>query len=126
VAAAVVFSHLNEVLGDTTLEEYAQAQAAVEAADTVRDALEAFGAIDELTDREAAEARAVLDALPAAVDEAIIAAVENAFERQVPLVLEWVERADGPIEVRVSEEPHRDGVRVRIKFVSPDGATFVV
>ena len=68
----------------------------------------------------------MLDALPPAVDEAIIAAVESVFERQVAIVLEWVERADAPIEVRVSEESHRDGVRVRIEFVSPDGATFVV
>ena len=126
MAAAGMLPVLNRMLEDADLEAYADIEAAVEAADTVRDAVESIGILDALEADVAEEARAVLDAIPPAVDEAIIAALENAFERGVPVTLEWVEGDRGTIEVHVSEEPHRDGVRVRIAVVSPDGATFLV
>ena len=69
------------------------------------------------------EARAVLDAIPVSLDESIIAALESAFERDVPALIEWVE--GDSLAVMISEEPHGDDVRVRIVFVSPDGSTFL-
>lgn len=125
MAAAVILSELSEMLADPDGGDYANVQAAVEAADTVRDAVDAVGILEERTDDILPEALAVLDAIPAAVDEAIIAALENTFERGVPVVLDWVEADTATIEVRVSEEPYRGDVRVRINFVSLDGETFV-
>jgi len=122
---AIVFPHLNPVLGDPALDEYRRARAIVDAAGTAAQALEQFGALDGLTDVEAAELRAVLEVLPRAVDRAIIAALQSGFARDVAISIEWIERADGPIEVRVFEEPHGDRVRVRIAVVSPHGATFL-
>jgi hypothetical protein len=119
-------SLLNEVLGDVTREEYANAQAVVEASDTVLDAVEASGVLDRLdSDEGRVEARAVLDAIPPAVDEAIIAALESAFERRLPVEVVWVPSDFETIEARISEDPYEDGQLVRIAFVCPDGATFV-
>ena len=125
VAAGIIFRNLNPVLGESTLDEYRQARAIVDAAGSVGQALDQFGALEGLTDVETAEAYAVLEVLPRAVDRAIIAALQSGFARGVAIHLEWVERADGPIEVRVFEETHNDRVRVRISVVSPDGATFL-
>jgi hypothetical protein len=117
---------LNEILGDTDGDDYAAAQAAVEASDTVRDAVEVSGVLDRLrSDDGRAEARAVFELMPPALDEAIIAALENAFERRIPVEVEWIRSDDEVIEVRVSEEPHRDGQRVRIALVSPEGGWFL-
>jgi hypothetical protein len=125
MSATLMLPGLNRMLEDSALEAYATVEAAVEAADTVRDAVEGIGILDTLEPDVAVEARAVLDAIPPAVDEAIIAALENAFERGVPVVLEWVEADSESIEVGISEERHRDEVRVRIAIVSPDGSTFL-
>ena len=119
-------ARLNEILGDVDREEYASAQSAVEAADTVRDAVEASGVLDRLdSDDGRAEARAVLDGIPPAVDEAIIAALESAFERWVPVEVAWLESKNELIEVRISEDPYGDGEGVRIVFVSPPGEWFL-
>jgi hypothetical protein len=122
---AIMFPHLNRVFGEPTLDEYRRARAIVDAAGTAGQALEQFGALDGLSDVEAAEVHAVLEVLPRAVDRAIIAALQSGFARDVAIFLEWVERSDGPIEVRVFEEPHGDEVRVRIAVVTPHGATFL-
>ena len=125
VPGAIVFPHLNTVLDEPNLDEYRRARAIVDAAGTAGQALEQFGALDGLNDVEAAEVHAVLEVLPRAVDRAIIAALQSGFARDVAISIEWIERADGPIEVRVFEEPHGDRVRVRIAVVSPHGATFL-
>jgi hypothetical protein len=126
MAASGMLPGLNRMLEDADLAAYADVEAAVENADTVRDAVEAIGILDALEADAADEARALLDAIPPSVDEAIIAALENAFERGVSVVVEWVEGDRGTIEVHVSEEPYGAGVRVRLAVVSPDGATFLV
>ncbi len=126
MAASGMLPGLNRMLENADLAAYADVEAAVESADTVRDAVEAIGILDALEADAADEARAVLDAIPPSVDEAIIAALENAFERGVSVVLEWVEGDRGTIQVQVSEEQYAGGVRVRLAVVSPDGATFLV
>ena len=126
MAAAGMLPVLNRMLEDADLEAYADIEAAVEAADTVRDAVESLGILDALEPDVAEEARAVLDAIPPAVDKAIIATLENALEHRHHVALEWVEGDHGMIEVHISEEATRDGIRVRIAVVSPDGATFLV
>jgi hypothetical protein len=117
---------LNEVLGDASSDEYGRAQSVVEAADTVEEAVEAAGLVDRLdTEEGRVEARAVLAAIPPAVDEAIIAALENAFERRLPVEVIWIPSETETIEVRISEDPYGDGQLIRIAFVCPDGATFI-
>src|ERR1700733_9550177 len=124
---AVTLEPLNDMLANAGSQGYADAQAALEAADTVREAVEGLGMLDELADDVVAEAHAVFDAFPAAVEEAVIAALESAFERTVPVVLEWLRDDDATIEARVFEDadPLGSGARVHISVVSPYGATFV-
>jgi hypothetical protein len=117
---------LNGHLGDATRDEYANAQSVVEAADTVREAVESAGVLDRLSsDDGRVEARAVLAAIPPAVDAAIIAALESAFERRLPIEVIWLETDVETIEARISEEPYRNGQLIRITFVCRDGATFI-
>jgi hypothetical protein len=119
-------AHLNQILGEVTGEEYSTARSVVEAADTLRDAVEASGVLDRLdSDAGRAEARAVLDGIPPALDEAIVSALESAFERQVPVEVAWLKSENELIEVRLSEGPHGDVERVRIVFVSPPGEWFL-
>ena len=125
MAAVVVLGNLSDMLADVDAADYNAVRSAVQSAQTVRDAVETVGILGQHTDPVVIEARAVLEAIPAAVNAAILAALGSAFERGVPVALEWVQVDSGTIEVRLSEEPHRDGVRVRIAFVSPDGRTFV-
>jgi hypothetical protein len=117
---------LNDILRDASRDEYANAQSVVEAADTVREAVESAGVLERLSsDRGRVEARAVLAAIPPAVDEAIIAALENAFERRLPVEVSWLETDVETIEARISEEPFRIGRLIRITFVCRDGARFI-
>jgi hypothetical protein len=115
-----MMSALNEMLGGSNQAAYASAQSAVEGADTIRDAVEAVGVLEGLDTELVVEARAVLDAIPPSLDQAIIGALESAFEDRTAVFLEWVE--GDLMEVRISEE--LDG-RVHIVFVSPVGSTFV-
>ena len=115
---------LNSVLGDPTLAEYENARIAVAQAGRVQDAVEATDILDQLDNpAEVAEARAVLGAIPPAVDQAILGALGNAFERQVPVSVAWLEGER--IEVQVSEQVIGTGTRVRIAFMSPPGQTLV-
>ena len=125
MAALRILQQFNPMLANAESAEYAALQAAVEAADTLRDAVEAVGILDTVDAQVALETRAVLDAIPAAADEAVIAALESAFERNVPVFLDWVPVDSSSIEVRVSEETDGDGIRVRIDFASPNGRVFV-
>ncbi len=97
----------------------------LDAAETLRDAVEAAGILDTVDAQVALEARAVLDAIPAAGNEAVVSALESAFDRSVPVSLYWVRIESATVEVRVSEEPDGDRTRVRIGFASPDGRDFL-
>jgi hypothetical protein len=123
MAASAMIPALNTMLGGGNRTAYESARSALADADSVQDALEAIGILDDLDDDVAVEARAVLGAIPVAVDESIIAALESAFERDVPALIEWVE--GDSLAVMISEEPHGDDIRVRIVFVAPDGSTFL-
>ncbi len=118
--AAIVFRDLNSMLADPSADVYRDVAAAVEAADSVSDAIAGTGVL-ELQDDPAisVEANAVIDAIPPAVDEAIMGALESAFERAVPVSVEWI-RGEG-ISVSISEQPSG----VSIEFTSPDGRTYV-
>jgi hypothetical protein len=88
----------------------------------VRAALDASGLLDGIDLEFAAEARAVLDALPPEVDRVILDALGDALDAGVPVEVRWEEaERDGDISVRVST--HDDGL-VRITLVTPDGRTF--
>jgi hypothetical protein len=112
---------INQLLAREDLGAYRNGQEAVSGAASVRQAVERANILDGFTAEEAVEARAVLDALPRAVDTAILAALGAAFARDAPGRFEWHEGAF--IELRVWEEP--TGGRVRIVLVSPQGQTFV-
>jgi hypothetical protein len=127
MAMAVILRPVNGMLADPSGSDYANVQAAVGAADRVTGAVEALGILDAHSDEIVVEARAVLAALPAAVDEAVMAALANAFERALPVVLAWVQNDSATIAVRVSEELADDSgaLRVRLDFLAPSGENFL-
>lgn len=124
---AVILGPVNGMLADASSPDYANVQAVVAGAETVTGAVEALGVLDTQTEEVVAEARAVLQALPAAVDEAVMAALENAFARGLPVVLAWVQADSATIAVRISEEPDADNgaIRVRLDFLAPPGDAFL-
>lgn len=105
---AVILGPVNGMLADASSPDYANVQAVVARAETVTGAVEALGVLDTQTEEVVAEARAVLQALPAAVDEAVMAALENAFARGLPVVLAWVQADD-----RDHRRPYLRGARWR-------------
>ena len=117
----MVTTRINELLDREDLDAYRNAQQVVAAAASVRDAVERTAILDGFTPAEATETLAVLDALPAAVDAAILAALRSALAREVPGRFEWHEGAF--IELRTWEEPGSG--RLHIVLVSPPGQTFV-
>ena len=116
----IMTTRINELLAGDDRAAYRNGQQAVSAAASVRDAVDRTAILNSFTPAEAAEARAVLDALPRAVDAAILAALRSAYARDAPGLFEWHEGAF--IELRTWEEP---GGRLRIVLVSPQGQTFV-
>ena len=114
-------TRINELLARDDLTAYGNAQQAVSAAASVRDAVDRTGILAGFTPVQAAEARAVLDALPRSVDAAILAALRSAFDRDAAGLFEWHEGAF--IELRTWEEPGTG--RLRIVLVSPPGQHFV-
>src|ERR1700692_2649315 len=86
-------NQINGLLARDDLNAYRNGQQAVSAAASVRDAVERTAILDGFTPQEATEARAVLDALPRAVDAAILAALRSAFAREAPGLFEWHEGA---------------------------------
>ncbi len=88
----------------------------------VRAALEASGLLEDIEAEFAAEARAVLDALPPDVDRVILDAILDALDAGLPVEVRWEEAApDTDISVRITTE---DEGLVRITLVTPDGRTF--
>ena len=74
--AAVVLESLSEMLSDPTSQAYLDIAAAVESADSVGEALVGSGVLAALEDDVTTEANAVAGAIPPAVDEAIMGALE--------------------------------------------------
>ena len=120
-----ILERFNPMLADPGTGGVRRLRDTLDAAETLRDAVEAAGILDTVDARVALEARAVLDAIPAAGNEAVVSALESAFDRSVPVSLYWVRIESATVEVRVSEEPDGDRTRVRIGFASPDGRDFL-
>lgn len=113
---------LNDALGDPTSTDYERAQQSSAQAERIIDSVEDLGILNRLdSPSEIAEARAVLGAIPPAVDRAILGALRSAFERQAPVRVAWVQ-GEG-IEVQISEQSLDDVVGVHIVFRSPPGQT---
>ncbi len=121
--AAVIAIPLNQMLRDPASADYRAAAGVVSSAATVHDALVGTGILGQYSGNVAAEAQAVLRALPPSIDEAIMVALRSAFGRSIPVTLTWIE--DPKIAVRLWEQEQEDGVRLNILFMSPDGQTFV-
>ena len=74
---------LNEILANLEGDDYAEALSVIEQVDTLLDAVERGGVLDRLSsDAMREEATAVLNALPPAVDEALMGTVKRALARQ--------------------------------------------
>lgn len=122
MAGAAIVSPLNTILSNNDPDAYGGAERAVRTASSVRHAVEAVGVLDGLQNEEAAEARAVFDALPLALDRAILGALATALGEGQPVVVAW-EEGDS-LAVRIWEEPGGRAT-LHVVIVSPDGATFL-
>jgi hypothetical protein len=76
----------------------------------VLDAVEAFGLLDDLTPDEVAEAQALLGALPAALDAAIMAVVKSAVARDLPAQVTWRPAYSFELSVLEDSAPENGGV----------------
>jgi len=115
----VFVGNLNRVLGDARGEAYGRALEAVAGASTVAEAVEGMGILERMQEAEVAEARAVMGALPRAVELAILGATTAGFERRMPIGIEWHRGEE--ISVTVREEVNE----VRIILTSPNGQDFL-
>jgi len=121
--AVVVLTPLNQMMSNPSSQDYLDVAAAVDAAGTVHDAVVGTGVLGRFEPEIVTEAHAVLDAIPPAIDQAIMAALGSAFGRGVPVALTWIE--DLKIAVRVWEQSLGGGVLVNILLMSPNGQAFV-
>jgi hypothetical protein len=121
-AAIEVIPRANQALGSTEAGNYQAAQAAVAGAATVREAVENGNLLDSFPDDIQREARAVLDALPADVNQGVLDALRGAFDSGSAVEVAWeqVEVEDG-ISHRVESG---DGGTVRITLITPHGSNF--
>ncbi len=123
MAGAAVVGPLNAILSNNDPEAYGNAERAVRTASSVCHAVEAVGVLDGLANQDAAaEARAVFDALPPALDGAILGALARALGDGQPVVVAW--EAGDALAVRIWEEPGDDAT-LHVVVVSPDGATYL-
>jgi len=118
--APIVAKLFNRLFDDVTQESYVNAQRTIEEISSVSEAIEALGILHHLEHDEArSEVRAVVGQIPSAVDDALMAAVKNAFGRSLKMRLRWEE---GDVwAVRLVEE--RSWLRITVE--TPDGREFV-
>lgn len=117
--AAALMEPLNEILGRPGEVAYQNVAEVSAAAASVRAVLEGINVLEAFAEPIGIEARAVLDALPAAVDGALLGALRAACDRGMPIRLRWVEAES--IALRVSEGRGH----VRITLETPHGTEFV-
>ncbi len=98
------------------------AHEAVMGAHTVKEAVERVRLLDGMDDPIVAEALAVLEGLPRAIDAALLAGLRSALDRRIPVGLEWEE---GEIMgLRIHEVSDGAG-HVDIVVITPHGRHFV-
>ena len=117
-AAESIQERTTEALGNNAHENYAEAKRIVAAAGSLREAVENGNFLDGLQDDHQAEARAVLDALPADVDAAFMASLRTALDGNKKIAFKW-EEGEFAHEART----HTDGT-VQLVLQCPNGETF--
>jgi hypothetical protein len=122
-AAGPIKREARRFLDGNSREDQEAAHLAVTGASSVREAIERVGLLDALDDPDVAESLAVLNALPQAVDRALLATLGSALERGVPVDLDW--REAGFIGLHIKEVGQGDAGQVEIVLLTPNGRTFV-
>jgi hypothetical protein len=122
-AAAPVTQKANQILDGTDTEAQEVARNAVIGATSVREAVERVSLFEGMDDPIVAEARAVLEGLPQAIDRALLAALQSALERRIPVGLKWEEGEI--IGLRIAEATHERSSRIDIVVITPHGRTYV-
>jgi hypothetical protein len=115
------FPKLNQMLADYDGGGRTNIRGAVEGATSVRNAVERANLFETMEGDGAVEAGAVIDALPPEADRQILAALSDAFERDVPITFEWQPHADISVEVTPGEAPNE----VHVILHSPPGQDFM-
>lgn len=118
-AATNFITKANYTVGGSAPEAQAQALQAVEAAASVADVIAALEFFEDMEDAIATEANAVLAAIPAAVDQALLGTLKSALGRNLPVTFSWQE--ENVMGVRITE----GAGEVHITLITPHGTTFV-
>jgi hypothetical protein len=121
VAGIVWFPVLNQMFADYDGDGRMTARRAVDGATSVHDAIERANLYETLAEDMATEARAVIGALPPEVDRQIVSSLSDAFERDVPVTIEWQEHTEITVEVTSGDAPNE----VHIILRTPAGREFL-
>ena len=123
MAGAAIFRPLNDMMGDPNLDDYRTAATAANGARSSLEAVETVRVLERQADNVVAEARAVLGAMPRAVDQAILGALRGAFADGAPIHLAWEETADAGAAITCDISVENG--RVRIVVRSADGTNYL-
>lgn len=105
----------NELLGNRSLlPDVSQRLAGATTLPAAVDALDLLDAVDE---QYHDEARLALEAVPAAVEQALLGAVVNAASRGIPVIIQW--KPGSHVELQVWEAVADDLGHVGILLISP-------
>jgi hypothetical protein len=119
-----LFRPCNEIHADPFSDAYEEARRAVTEATSCLQAVELLRVLEHESNEVRQEADAVFDALPPDVNEGVLAALRNGFDRKIPMELWWEDTRD-PSDLTITYSVADAGVRLRISFWAPNGRHFV-
>jgi hypothetical protein len=107
----------NRLLDGTDANTRNAALDAVGGSKTVLQAIKRAGLLKQLTPEAKTQANEGLSALPAAVDQALLAVLKSALEREMPLVLQW--KPGSSVELQVWEAADGNVGHIGVLLITP-------
>jgi hypothetical protein len=107
----------NRLLDGTDAQEWRRAKDAVDHAETILEAVDRAGLLEQLGEPARAEAHTALEALPATVDVALLAALKSALHRRLPVVIQW--KPGTNVELQVWEATEGEVGHVGVLLITP-------
>jgi len=121
---AIMLKPLNAMLADPAAPAYARAAEAVDRATSCRGAVDHLGVLNDQPREIVREADAVFAAMPAEVDQGILAALRDGFRRRSSMELHWQEDVS-PGEPMVAHRVEDQGDRLHVHVIAPSGDRFL-
>jgi hypothetical protein len=115
--AAALVRRANRLLDGTDAEASRLAEMAVDAASSVLDAVERAGLLEDLGEPAIVDARAALEALPLALDTALLAVLRSALKRRLPVVIQW--KPGTNVELQIWEAVEGEAGFVGVMLIAP-------